>query len=101
VGKALTGRGQQVVTVGRTAGDIRADVADPEETARVFAKVGDLDAVASAAKLRANAAAALAEARRTGQTPHTAAQRLAQQRALAASRLRGQLPIGTIPESVS
>jgi uncharacterized protein YbjT (DUF2867 family) len=38
VGKALTGRGHQVVTVGRTARDIRADVADPEHTARVLAK---------------------------------------------------------------
>lgn len=43
------GQGAQVVTVGRTAGDIRADVADPEQTARVFAQVSDLDAVASAA----------------------------------------------------
>ena len=49
VGKALTGRGHQIVTVGRTAGDIQADVADAERTARVFAQVGDLDAVASAA----------------------------------------------------
>jgi NAD(P)-dependent dehydrogenase (short-subunit alcohol dehydrogenase family) len=49
VGKALTGRGHQVVTVGRTGGDIRADVADPEQTARVFAQVTDVDAVASAA----------------------------------------------------
>ena len=49
VGEALTGRGHQVVTVGRTAGDIRADLTDPEETARVFAEAGDLDAVASAA----------------------------------------------------
>ncbi|MFL6176254.1 MAG: NAD-dependent epimerase/dehydratase family protein, partial [Ornithinibacter sp.] len=49
VGETLTGRGHQVVTVGRTAGDIRADVADPEQTARVFAEVGGLDAVASAA----------------------------------------------------
>jgi uncharacterized protein YbjT (DUF2867 family) len=32
VGEALTGRGHQVVTVGRTAGDLRADVADPEQT---------------------------------------------------------------------
>jgi nucleoside-diphosphate-sugar epimerase len=48
VGKALTGRGHQVVTVGRTGGDIRADVADPEQTARVFAQVRDVDAVASA-----------------------------------------------------
>jgi NAD(P)-dependent dehydrogenase (short-subunit alcohol dehydrogenase family) len=49
VGEALTGRGHEVVTVGRTAGDVRADVADPEQTARVFAEVGGLDAVASAA----------------------------------------------------
>jgi NAD(P)-dependent dehydrogenase (short-subunit alcohol dehydrogenase family) len=49
VGEALTGRGHQVLTVGRTAGDIRADVADPEQAARIFAEVGDLDAVASAA----------------------------------------------------
>jgi glutamate dehydrogenase (NAD(P)+) len=52
-------------------------------------------------KLRANAAAVLAEARRTEQTPHTAAQRLAQQRVVAAMRLRGQLPIDTIPEPLS
>ncbi len=37
VGAALTGRRHQVVTVGRTAGDVQADVADPEQTARVFA----------------------------------------------------------------
>ena len=49
VGEALTARGHQVVTVGRTAGDIRADVADPEQADRVFEQVGDLDAVASAA----------------------------------------------------
>jgi glutamate dehydrogenase (NAD(P)+) len=52
-------------------------------------------------KLRANAAAVLAEARRTEQTPHTAAQCLAQQRVLAAMRLRGQLPIDTLPEPLS
>jgi glutamate dehydrogenase (NAD(P)+) len=51
-------------------------------------------------KLRANAAAVLAEARRTEQTPHTAAQLLAQQRVLAAMRLRGQLP-DTLPEPLS
>ena len=49
MGEARTGRGHEVVTVGRTAGDLQADVADPEQTARVFAEVGDLDAVASAA----------------------------------------------------
>ena len=49
VGRALTGRGHQVITVGRTAGDIQADVADPEQVAQVFGQVSDLDAVASAA----------------------------------------------------
>ncbi len=34
VGEAPTGRGHEVVTVGRTAGDVQADVADPEQTAR-------------------------------------------------------------------
>jgi NAD(P)-dependent dehydrogenase (short-subunit alcohol dehydrogenase family) len=49
VGRALTGRGHQVITVGRTSGDVRGDITDPEQTAEVFARVGDLDAVASAA----------------------------------------------------
>lgn len=49
VSKVLTNRGHQVVTVGRTVGDIRADVADPAQTARVFSQVDNLDAVASAA----------------------------------------------------
>ncbi len=34
VGEAPTGRGHEVITVGRTAGDVQADVADPEQTAR-------------------------------------------------------------------
>jgi glutamate dehydrogenase (NAD(P)+) len=49
-------------------------------------------------KLRANVVAVLAEAARTHTTPHTAAQRLAQQRVLAAMRLRGKLPFETGPE---
>lgn len=49
VTETLRGRGHQVITVGRTGGDIRADVADPKQTAGVFAQVGDVDAVASAA----------------------------------------------------
>lgn len=52
-------------------------------------------------KLRANAAAVLAEAARTEETPHTAARRLAQQRVLAAMRLRGKLPVDTTPEPLS
>jgi uncharacterized protein YbjT (DUF2867 family) len=42
VGRVLTGRGHHLLTVGHTAGDIRADVADPEQTARVFAEVSNL-----------------------------------------------------------
>ena len=52
-------------------------------------------------KLRANAAAVLAEAARTEEPPHTAARRLAQQRVLAAMRLRGQLPADPTPEPLS
>lgn len=40
-------------------------------------------------------------AHRTEETPHTAAQRLAQQRVLAAMRLRRKLPIETTPELLS
>ena len=54
-----------------------------------------------ATKLRANAAAVLAAARRAEETPHTAAQRLAQERVLAAMRLRGKLPIDTTAEPLS
>ena len=50
------------------------------------------------AKLRANASAVLAEAERTGDTPHAAAHRLAQHRVLGAMRLRRQLPIDTTLE---
>jgi glutamate dehydrogenase (NAD(P)+) len=52
-------------------------------------------------KLRTNAAAVLAEARRTDETPHNAARRLAEERVLAAMRLRGKLPMDTTPESLS
>jgi len=65
-------------------------------------RVGPDDVFAMiSAKLRANAAAVLAEAARTEETPHTAARRLAQQRVLAAMRLRGQLPTDPIPEPLS
>jgi glutamate dehydrogenase (NAD(P)+) len=52
-------------------------------------------------KLRANAAAVLAEARRTGETPHAAARHLAQQRVLAAMRLRRTLPADATEEALS
>jgi NAD(P)-dependent dehydrogenase (short-subunit alcohol dehydrogenase family) len=46
---ALTGRGHEVVTVGRSGGDLRHDIADPEQTARMYERVGPVDAVVSAA----------------------------------------------------
>jgi glutamate dehydrogenase (NAD(P)+) len=52
-------------------------------------------------KLRSNAAAVLAEAERTGDTPHATANRLAQQRVLAAMRLRRKLPLEATVESLS
>ncbi|HEX2074041.1 MAG TPA: Glu/Leu/Phe/Val dehydrogenase dimerization domain-containing protein [Geodermatophilus sp.] len=52
-------------------------------------------------KLRANAAAVLAEATRTEETPHAAARRLAQQRVLTAMQLRRKLPIDATLESLS
>ncbi|MEV5239500.1 short chain dehydrogenase [Streptomyces cinnamoneus] len=45
----LTGRGHDVVTVGRTSGDIRLDVSDPEAVGRLYERTGTLDAVAVAA----------------------------------------------------
>ncbi|MER5782221.1 short chain dehydrogenase [Streptomyces mobaraensis] len=45
----LTGRGHQVVTVGRTGGDLRADVSDPAAVSRLYERVDGLDAVAVAA----------------------------------------------------
>ncbi|MGI5339297.1 short chain dehydrogenase [Streptomyces sp. CA-181903] len=45
----LTGRGHQVVTVGRTGGDLRADVSDPAAVTRLYEQVDGLDAVAVAA----------------------------------------------------
>lgn len=49
VHKTLTGRGHEVVTVGRGSGELRHDIADPEQTAAMYAAAGQLDAVASAA----------------------------------------------------
>jgi glutamate dehydrogenase (NAD(P)+) len=52
-------------------------------------------------KLRANASAVLAEAKRSGDTPHAAASRLAQHRVLAAMRLRRKLSTDTVLEPLS
>ena len=60
---------------------------DPEDVFRMIST-----------KLRANASAVLAEAKRTGDTPHAAAHRLAQHRVLAAMRLRRKLPTDTTME---
>ena len=49
VGAALGERGHDLVTVGRTSGDLRADVTKPTDLARVFDEAGNLDAVVSAA----------------------------------------------------
>lgn len=49
VHKALAERGHEVVGVGRTVGDLVADVTDPQAVARLYAQAGPLDAVAVAA----------------------------------------------------
>ncbi|GAA1873312.1 short chain dehydrogenase [Asanoa iriomotensis] len=46
---ALTARGHEVLSVGRTGGDLRYDVADPAQTADLYERVGRLDAVVSTA----------------------------------------------------
>ncbi|MEW1638305.1 short chain dehydrogenase [Streptomyces sp. NPDC093801] len=46
VRKALAARGHEVVGVGRSGGDLVADVTDPEQVARLYAQAGPLDAVA-------------------------------------------------------
>jgi len=49
VGDTLRDRGHEVVTVGRTAGDLRGDVTDPADVGRLFDEAGPVDAVVSAA----------------------------------------------------
>ncbi|WP_106620529.1 short chain dehydrogenase [Saccharothrix carnea] len=46
---ALAGRGHDVITVGRSGGDLRYDFADPAQTAELYRRVGRVDAVVSAA----------------------------------------------------
>jgi hypothetical protein len=47
--KALRERGHELVTVGRSSGDVHADTTDPAGIAHVFDEAGPLDAVVSAA----------------------------------------------------
>ncbi|MEU6919988.1 short chain dehydrogenase [Streptomyces sp. NPDC046631] len=49
VRQALAARGHEVIGVGRTGGDLVADVTDPEAVARLYTESGPLDAVAVAA----------------------------------------------------
>ncbi|MEL3945663.1 MULTISPECIES: short chain dehydrogenase [Streptomyces] len=49
VHQTLTARGHKIVTVGRTSGDLRHDIADPAEVAALYAAAGPVDAVVSAA----------------------------------------------------
>ena len=49
VHKELAVRGHDVITVGRTAGDMRCDITDPSRIAELYAQVGRVDAVVSAA----------------------------------------------------
>ena len=46
---SLTQRGHTVLTASRGSGDVRVDLTDPASIADLYAKVGKLDAVASAA----------------------------------------------------
>lgn len=47
--KELSARGHDVVTVGRSGGDLRYDITDPTQIAELYERVGRVDAVVSAA----------------------------------------------------
>ncbi|RII15715.1 short chain dehydrogenase [Streptomyces sp. YIM 130001] len=47
--KTLTGRGHDVLTVGRRGGDLRYDISDPAQVTEMYDRAGRLDAVVSAA----------------------------------------------------
>ena len=49
VHRTLTRRGHKVVTAGRSSGDFQVDLTDPASIADLYASVGPLDAVVSAA----------------------------------------------------
>ena len=51
VGKAVDralGRRHEIVRVGRRGGDLQVDITDPKSIAQLYAKIGEVDAVASA-----------------------------------------------------
>lgn len=49
VHKELSARGHDVVTVGRSGGDLRYDITDPTQVAELYERAGRVDAVVSAA----------------------------------------------------
>ncbi|MFD7291999.1 short chain dehydrogenase [Streptomyces sp. NPDC059897] len=49
VHELMGARGHDIVTVGRTSGDVRCDISDQEQLARMWERVGQVDAVVSAA----------------------------------------------------
>jgi NAD dependent epimerase/dehydratase family enzyme len=49
VKKLLEERGHNVVSVGRKSGDFQADISDPASLKKLFAAIGQFDAVANAA----------------------------------------------------
>lgn len=49
VHQTLANRGHRVLTVGRTSGELRFDLTDPDRVAALYERVGRVDAVVSAA----------------------------------------------------
>ncbi|MER5209742.1 short chain dehydrogenase [Streptomyces sp. NPDC002838] len=49
VHKTLLARGHEVLTVGRSGGDLRYDITDPAQTTELYDRAGRVDAVVSAA----------------------------------------------------
>ncbi|MEU4205417.1 short chain dehydrogenase [Streptomyces sp. NPDC045470] len=49
VHETLAGRGHEIITVGRSGGDLRLDISDPAQVTEAYDRAGTLDAVVSAA----------------------------------------------------
>jgi NAD(P)-dependent dehydrogenase (short-subunit alcohol dehydrogenase family) len=49
VQKALAGSGHEIIKIGRTTGDLQANIEDPASVAAAYKKIGSFDAVVSAA----------------------------------------------------
>ncbi|MFF3497128.1 short chain dehydrogenase [Streptomyces sp. NPDC002795] len=49
VHELMGARGHEIVTCGRTSGDVRCDISDPSQLAGMWERVGQVDAVVSAA----------------------------------------------------